>query len=903
VTLLYPLDTELDPSVRLQLLGTKAAGLAEMTALGVPVPPGFTLTTEVGRHRREKGIWPEGLRAAVDEALRDVEQRFGRRFGDPAKPLLISVRSGAPVSMPGMMDTLLNVGLNDRTLGGLAAQHDNERFALDAYRRLLQMYGTVVRGIGADRFQYLLSDLKTRLGHPRMLDSELPVKALEDLIASYRAVIEEASGSPFPQDVDTQLWDAVQAVFSSWDNPRAIRYRRMQGIDDGMGTACTVQAMVFGNTGPRSGSGVAFTRNPSSGDKQLYGEYLPNAQGEDVVAGIRTPVALTIGAAPPGKEASSLEASLPEAFRAIAKYCALLESHFGDMQDIEFTIEDGEPYVLQTRTAKRTARAAVRVAVDMVQEKILSKEEALLRVDARSLEQLLQARLPAQTELSARGIEPLAAGLPASPGAASGRIVFDADDAVRWVAEGQEVILVRQETSAEDIHGIKVARGVVTAAGGMTSHAAVVARGLGKCCVVGCGGLHINLRDRTVRLERANSGPAFLHEGDLLTLDGSTGKVYTGALDVVASPTVDELEELMAWADGVRRMHVYAEADTPQAARAALSYGAEGVGLCRTERMFFAQDRLLAMRCALLAVKNEQRSHWLAELERAQRDDFIEIFGAMEGRPVTIRLLDRALEEFLPQDEPSLRMIADELDVDLEEVSRAAERHRESNPAFGHRGVRAGLTIPGLYDMQLRAMLSAARDCTDRGMPVELEVLIPMVSFASEVEALCAVWNRVHARVFAKPTELFTYRIGVMLELPRACLIAGELARHAQFFSFGGNDLTQTVLGLSRDDANRFLPSYLNELRLVARDPFTFLDVRVAELMGVALERAKTVRPDLIAGLCGDQGGSPGSIEICEHLGLDFVCAPLPQLPGARLAAAQARLRGNADSQGISGRN
>jgi pyruvate,orthophosphate dikinase len=790
-----------------------------------------------------------------------------------------------------MMDTLLNVGLSDRTLGGLAAQHHDERFALDAYRRLLQMYGAVVRSVGADRFQSLLTDLKTRLGQPRMLDSELPVAALEDLIASYHAVIEEASGSPFPQDVDTQLWDAVQAVFSSWDNPRAIRYRRMQGIDDGIGTACTVQAMVFGNTGPGSGSGVAFTRNPSNGDKQLYGEYLPNAQGEDVVAGIRTPVALTIHAAPRGKEASSLEASLPSAFRAISDYCASLEKHFGDMQDIEFTIEDGEPYLLQTRTAKRTARAAVRVAVDMVQEGILSKEEALLRVDARSLEQLLQARLPAQTELSAQGIEPLAAGLPASPGAASGRIVFDADDAVRWVAEGQDVILVRQETSAEDIHGIRVARGVVTAAGGMTSHAAVVARGLGKSCVVGCGGLRINLRDRTVRLERANSNPALLHEGDLLTLDGSTGKVYTGALDVVASPTVEELEELMAWADQVRRMRVYAEADTPQAARAALSYGAEGVGLCRTERMFFALDRLLAMRCALLAVKNEQRSHWLAELERAQRDDFVEIFSAMDGRPVTIRLLDRALEEFLPQDEPSLRAIADELAVDLKEVSRAAERHRESNPAFGHRGVRAGLTIPGLYDMQLRAMLFAARDCTDRGMPVELEVLIPMVSFASEVAALCGVWSRVQAQVFAKPTDLFTHRIGVMLELPRACLIADELARYAQFFSFGGNDLTQTVLGLSRDDANRFMPSYLNELRLVARDPFAFLDERVAELMALALGRAKAVRPDLIAGLCGDQGGSPGSIEICEHLGLDFICAPLPQLPGARLAAAQARLR------------
>ncbi len=890
MTLLYPFDATLDSDVRLQLLGTKAAGLNEMTALGIPVPPGFTITTEVGGRYRKSGTWAEGLDVAVDLALRSVEERLGRRFGDANSPLLLSVRSGAPVSMPGMMDTLLNIGLNEHTLGGLAAQHRDERFALDAYRRLLQMYGSVVRGIGGDRFQYLLSDLKTHLGQPRMLDSELPVTALEDLVASYLAVIKEVSGSPFPQDVDTQLWDAIGAVFASWDNSRAVRYRRMQAIDEGIGTACTVQSMVFGNTGPQSGSGVAFTRNPSSGDKRLYGEFLSNAQGEDVVAGIRTPAALTTDAAPPGKKASSLEASLPEAFEAISQYCASLESHFGDMQDIEFTIEDGRPYLLQTRAAKRTARAAVRVAVDMVNEGVLTKEDALLRVDARSLEQLLHARLPAQTELTSQGVEPLAVGLPASPGAASGRIVFDADDAVRWVAEGHEVILVRQETSAEDIHGMKASKGVVTAAGGMTSHAAVVARGLGKCCVVGCGQLRIDFRERTVRLDDSKSSEP-LHEGDLLTLDGSTGRVYAGALDLVASATVDELQELMAWADQVRRMRVYAEADTPQAARAALSYGAEGVGLCRTERMFFSQDRVFAMRCALLAIENEQRSHWLSELERAQRDDFVEILRAMDGRPVTIRLLDRALEEFLPQDEESLQAIADALDLELQEVAKAAERHRESNPAFGHRGVRAGLTIPGLYDMQLRAMLFAAHDCTEQGVPVELEVLIPMVSFTSEVEALCAVLSSVHQQVFTKPTSLFTCRVGAMIELPRACLIAGELAQHMQFFSFGGNDLTQTTLGLSRDDAKRFLPTYLNDLGMVARDPFIYLDERVAELMRIALERAKAVRPDLIAGLCGDQGGSPASIEICEHLGLDFICAPLSQLPGARLAAAQARLR------------
>ncbi len=890
MTLLYPFDAQLDSADRLRLVGSKAAGLQEMTLLGIPVPPGFTITTEVGHYRRTQRAWPDGLEAAVESALSAIEDGLGRTFGDGDKPLLLSVRSGAAVSMPGMMDTLLNVGLNEETLGPLAAQHGDERFALDAYRRLIQMYGSVVRGIGADRFQWVLSDLKSELGQPRMLDSELPASALRKLVASYLAVIEEGSSAPFPQDVRKQLWEAIDAVFASWDNPRAMRFRRMQGIGDGIGTACTVQAMVFGNTGARSGSGVAFTRNPSSGDKHLYGEFLPNAQGEDVVAGIRTPVSLTRAAAPPGQEASSLEASLPEAFEEIASYCASLESHFGDIQDVEFTIENGRPFLLQTRAAKRTAGAAVRIAVDMVHEGVLSEEAALLRVDARSLEQLLQARLPSESELAATGVKPLVTGLPASPGAATGRIVFHADDAVRWAAEGQDVVLVRQETSAEDIHGMKVAKGVVTAAGGMTSHAAVVARGLGKCCVVGCGALRVDLRERCLRVE-GNDAAEPLREGDYLTLDGTIGKVYAGALDVIASTTVEELRELMSWADRIRRLHVYAEADTPQAARAALSYGAEGVGLCRTERMFFAKDRLFAMRCALLATEGAHRAEWLEVLERAQRDDFAEMFRAMNGRPVTIRLLDRALEEFLPHDEPSLQAIADALGLELAETRRAAEWHRETNPAFGHRGVRAGLTVPGLYDMQLKAMLLAARDCCNEGLPVELEVLIPMVAFTSEVEALCTTFRALRERVFDESTELLTCRLGAMLELPRACLIAGELAAHVELISFGGNDLTQSALGVSRDDAGRFLPRYASELGLIDRDPFSHLDDRVRELIALALERAKSVRPDLIAGLCGDQGGSPPSIAACEELGLDFVSAPLSGLPGARLAAAQARLR------------
>ena len=889
MTLLYPLDAELDPDVRLRLLGTKASGLHEMTALGIPVPPGFTITTQVGAELRSTGQWPPRLHEEVRGALDRLEQRMGARFGDPAHPLMVSVRSGAPVSMPGMMDTLLNVGLNEKTVAGLASIHANEWFALDAYRRLLQMYGTVVRGIGIDRFQFRLTELKTTLGRPRMADSELGVDQMQELVSEYLALIEEASGTPFPQDVDTQLWDAIRAVFSSWDNPRAARYRRMQGIDeDGLGTACTIQAMVFGNMGPSSGSGVVFTRNPSNGEKQLYGEYLPNAQGEDVVAGLHTPVPLTASATAPGKEATSFEESSPEAFAAVAGYCETLERHFGDMQDVEFTIENGRPYILQTRAAKRTARAAVRIAVDMVREGMLSKEQALARLDAGSLEQLLQARLPTEGELAHRGVHPAATGLPASPGAASGRIVFDADDAVRSAAEGQDVILVRQETSAEDIHGMKVAKGVVTSAGGMTSHAAVVARGLGKCCVVGCASLRIDFRARTVHL---NDQAAPLQEGDLLTLDGSTGNVYAGALDFVASSTVDELTELMSWADEARRMRVYAEADTPQAARAALSYGADGVGLCRTERMFFAPDRLLAMQCALLAVEDEQRKHWLAKLQHAQCEDFVEIFDAMNGRPVTIRLLDRALEELMPEDDPSLHGVAKALDLEVREVREAAERHRETNPAFGHRGVRAGLTTPGLYEMQLRAMLLAARQCAERKIRVELEVLIPMVAFVSEVVALRAALDRVQAEVFEASTDLFACRLGTMIEVPRACLIANELAEHVDFFSFGGNDLTQTVLGVSRDDASRFLPDYQNELGLLAGDPFTVLDARVIEMIAIALERGKSARPNLVAGLCGDQGGSPASIEACEGLGLDFVSAPLSRLPGARLAAAQARIR------------
>lgn len=891
MTFVYPLDAELEPEVQVRLLGRKAAGLHEIVKLGIPVPYGFTVTTEVGQELRESGSWPDGLEAEVERALSELETRVGRRFGDPKDPLLLSVRSGAPVSMPGMMDTILNVGLSRETLDGLAAQHANERFALDSYRRLLHVYGHVVRGISIDRFEYRLQELKTQLGSPRMSDSELEAPALRSLVLDYEALITECSGNPFPQDAHAQLWDAARAIFLSWNNRRAVRYRTLQGIDGAVGTACTIQAMVFGNVGPTSGSGVAFTRNPSNGTKSLYGEFLLGAQGEDVVAGVRTPSPLAAAEAQPGREASTLERALPEAFETVSSYCDLLERHFGDIQDVEFTVEKGKTYILQTRTANRTPRAAVRVAVDMVREGVLSRDDALLRVDARLLDQLLQERLPSATALAKKGIEPAAIGLPASPGAATGRIVFEPEDAVRWVADGEDVILLRQETSAEDIHGVRAAKGVVTAAGGMTSHAAVVARGLGKSCVVGCDALHIDFKERTVRVTHAPEGPTALREGDLMTLDGSTGRVYAGRLDLEASSTVPELDTLMEWADAVRRLRILVEADTPAKARAGLSYGAEGVGLCRTERMFSGDSRQFALRCALFAVDDEQRTDWLDRLEDAQRSDFVDMFRAVEGRLVTVRLFDRSLEEVVPKDDDAVAAVALELELEPGELSQLVERQVEANPTFGHRGARAGLTVPGLYEMQLRAMVGAARDCIDRGVPVALDVLVPMVAFAEEVAILGQTLDRVRLEVFGAPNPAFTCRLGAVIELARACLAANELAQHADLFAFDGVNLTQSVLGLTSDNASRFLPAYRNDLGLLPSNPFRVLDSGVVETMRIAIERGRGAKPTLDVGLLGDLGGRPRAIEACEALGLDFVTAPLSMLPGARLAAAQATIR------------
>ena len=894
----YLFDDELgdgyeEPQARKNLLGGKGAGLNVMRHLQIPVPPGFTLTTEVCNFfRSQGGAFPEAMEDQVRGALASVEAEVDRTFGDPAKPLLVSVRSGARASMPGMMDTILNLGLTDITVEGLATGSGDRRFAFDAYRRLLQMYGDVVLGVEHADFEEVLGSLKREQGNPRMLDSEIPVEALEELVRRYKALIADKGSVPFPQDVWAQLWGAVGAVFRSWDNHRAVRYRRMEGFADEWGTACTIQAMVFGNMGQTSGSGVCFTRNPSTGEKLLYGEYLPNAQGEDVVAGIRTPLNITAAGAPPGREEETLERQMPEVFESIVQLCQKLESHYGDMQDVELTVERGKAWVLQTRTGKRAAHAAVRIAKELVDEGVLSREQALLKVDAAVLDQLLHARLPSPEELAAQGIHPAANGLPASPGAATGKIVFDADEAERAAADGTEVILVRRETSPEDIHGMKAAQGIVTATGGMTSHAAVVARGLGKCCVAGCSGLQVDYAKQQVTAHGDGGKVAIFGAGDVITLDGTHGKVYGGALDVVAAAKVPELETLMEWADEVRTLRVRANADTPRSARLARSYGAEGIGLCRTEHMFFADERLEAVRCVVLAESADKRREWLAKIEPMQRDDFADILRAMDGLPVTVRLLDWPLHEFLPREEREHQAVADALGVSLDAVQARAQQMHEVNPMLGHRAVRVGLTIPSIYETQVRALLQAALEVSAEGVVVHPEIMIPVVGIAAELTKMRALVDQTAETLFAEAGRRVAYQVGTMIELPRACLVAGSLAESAEFFSFGTNDLTQTTFGISRDDSSHFLPTYVDELRILDADPFARLDEEgVGELVAIACERGRKARPDIKLGLCGEHGGDPKSIDFCHRVGLAYVSCSPPRLPIARLAAAQAALR------------
>ena len=875
-------DGEAEGSARMRsLLGGKGANLAEMSSLGLPVPPGFTISTAVCSYfYAHERSYPTDLEAVVDRALRGIEQSLGRGFGDPARPLLVSVRSGAPVSMPGMMDTVLNLGLNDATVEGLAGESGDRRFAFDSYRRFIQMYGSVVLGVKHYTFEVALEDLKRERN--ARFDTELDARALEELVAAYKAIVREATGSDFPQDPKAQLWGAIGAVFGSWMNERAITYRRLHHVPAGMGTAVTVQAMVFGNMGEDCATGVAFTRNPSTGEAAYYGEYLINAQGEDVVAGIRTPQPLSEAMARSGGQGGqSLEKRLPETFRELAAVFERLERHYRDMQDIEFTVQRGKLYVLQTRAGKRTAAAALKVAVDMANEGLISREDAVARVDPASLDQLLHPTLDPNAERKV-----IAKGLPASPGAVSGRVVFSADAAERERAHGHDVILVRVETSPDDIHGMHAARGILTARGGMTSHAAVVARGMGKACVCGAGDVAVNYQEGCF-----TAAGTRIAAGEEITIDGSAGTVMLGAVPTVDPQLSGDFTTLIGWADGFRKLGVRTNADTPADARTAVKFGAEGIGLCRTEHMFFQDERLLAMREMILADDTAGRKRALAKILPMQRQDFIELFEIMAERPVTIRLLDPPLHEFLPHEEREIEDVARAAGVPAKSVRRRVMELKEANPMLGLRGCRLGILYPEIYEMQARAIFEAAHELLARlGAAPVAEIMIPLIATARELQLLKERVDRVGAEVAKKRGREIDYLVGTMIELPRAALQAGEIADHAAFFSFGSNDLTQMTLGLSRDDAGKFLDAY-QEAGIFARDPFQSIDREgVGELIRLGAERGRARRPDLKLGICGEHGGDPASIAFCASVPLDYVsCSPY-RVPIARLAAAQAAL-------------
>jgi pyruvate,orthophosphate dikinase len=869
-----------------ELLGGKGANLAEMASIGLPVPPGFTISTEMCAVYYAQGeSFPDSLRAEVAEGLRHIEGITGKTFGDAADPLLVSVRSGARVSMPGMMDTVLNLGLNDATVEGLAAVSGDARFAWDSYRRFIQMYADVVLGLDHGRFEEALEIAKEDKGVH--LDTDLEAEDWKRLVGAYMALVEELWGRPFPQDVHEQLWGAVGAVFGSWQSERAKVYRRLNNIPGDWGTAVNVQAMVFGNMGESSATGVAFTRNPSTGERCHYGEYLINAQGEDVVAGIRTPQYLTRRAREiAGAQAPSMEEAMPAAFAELAEVFDLLERHYRDMQDIEFTVERGKLFMLQTRSGKRTAKAALRIAVEMAGEGLIGEEEAVLRIDPSALDQLLHPTLDPEAPRHV-----IAKGLPASPGAACGQAVFDADTAERFAALGEKVILVRIETSPEDIHGMHAAEGILTARGGMTSHAAVVARGMGRPCVSGAGTLQIDYRARRMKV-----GEVEVKEGDTITIDGSAGEVMLGAVATVQPELVGDFGTLMVWADRARRLRVRANAETPNDCRTARMFGAEGIGLCRTEHMFFDAARIAAVRQMILAETEAGRRDALAKLLPAQRSDFAEIFRIMAPLPVTIRLLDPPLHEFLPQSEEEFAEVAAAAGASVETLRRRAADLHEVNPMLGHRGCRLGITFPEIYEMQARAIFEAAVAVAEEsgpnapGAPVP-EIMVPLVATSAELRIIRALIDRTAAAVFAEKGRSVDYLVGTMIELPRAALRAADIAGEAEFFSFGTNDLTQTALGVSRDDAARFLSAYV-EQGIYARDPFVSLDIEgVGELVSLAAERGRGARPDLKLGICGEHGGDPASIAFCHATGLDYVSASPYRIPIARLAAAQAALR------------
>ncbi|MDP3523660.1 MAG: pyruvate, phosphate dikinase [Hoeflea sp.] len=863
------------------LLGGKGANLAEMCNLGLPVPPGLTITTDACVWFYENGRkMPDGLEKAVTEALVKVGAIAGRTFGDREKPLLLSVRSGARASMPGMMDTVLNLGLNDETVLAVARDSGDERFAFDSYRRFIQMYGDVVMGIDHEVFEEILEDEKARLGHE--LDTDMSADEWREIIARYMAVIEEELGVPFPQDPHQQLWGAIDAVFSSWMNARAITYRHLHDIPASWGTAVNVQAMVFGNLGDQSATGVAFTRNPSTGAKELYGEFLVNAQGEDVVAGIRTPQAITeVARVAGGSDRPSLEKLMPKAFSEFLAICDRLEQHYRDMQDLEFTIQAGKLWMLQTRSGKRTAKAALKIAVDMAAEGLITREEAVMRVDPASLDQLLHPTIDPHARRDILG-----SGLPASPGAATGEIVFTSDEAVEAAKTGRKVILVRVETSPEDIHGMHAAEGILTSRGGMTSHAAVVARGMGTPCVSGAGGLRIDARNGTLV-----SLGATLKAGDVITLDGSTGQVLRGAVPMLQPELSGDFGQIMEWADATRRMKVRTNAETPADARAARSYGAEGIGLCRTEHMFFEGDRITAMREMILAGSEIGRRAALAKLLPMQRSDFIELFEIMKGLPVTIRLLDPPLHEFLPKTEEEIAEVASVIGVSVDKLSQRVDELHEFNPMPGHRGCRLAISYPEIAEMQARAIFEAAVEAAKTtGAPVVPEIMVPLVGLREELDFVKARIDAVARDVIGEAGVDITYLVGTMIELPRAAIRAHSIAEVAEFFSFGTNDLTQTTFGISRDDAASFLMTY-QQKGIIEQDPFVTLDIDgVGELVRIASEKGRATRPDIKLGICGEHGGDPASVRFCESIGLDYVsCSPF-RVPIARLAAAQAAI-------------
>lgn len=849
-----------------ELLGGKGANLAEMTNLGIPVPPGFTISTEACALFYEKGSnWPEGLEQEIKLNLAKLEGAMGLRFGDRNNPLLVSVRSGAAVSMPGMMDTVLNLGLNSDVVQGLIVKTENERFAWDAYRRFIQMFGNVVMGVEHHVFEHILEKKKKQI-HVE-LDTELKANDLKDVVRQYKAAYQEETGEEFPQDPYSQLTKAINAVFQSWNNPRAIKYRELNDIRGLFGTAVNVQTMVFGNMGDTSGTGVCFTRNPSTGENKFYGEFLVNAQGEDVVAGIRTPEPL-----------DQLKSKWPEIYKQLLKIRERLENHYRDMQDIEFTIQEGKLFLLQTRNGKRTAQAAVRIAVDLVREKLITPDEAVLRVEAKQLDQLLHPTFDPKEKK-----EELTRGLPASPGAATGKVVFNAEDAENQAKAGEPVILVRIETSPEDIGGMHAAKGILTARGGMTSHAAVVARGMGKCCVAGCSDLQIDYAAKEFRIKDRT-----IKEGDFISLDGSLGAVYKGRAKTIDPELSGDFSKLMRWADELRQLHVRTNADTPTDARVARKFGAEGIGLCRTEHMFFEGDRILSVREMILADDAEGRARALEKLLPMQRGDFEAIFEVMDGLPVTIRLLDPPLHEFLPHDEASQKEMAQVMSIPLAKVKEKVNSLHEFNPMLGHRGCRLGISFPEIYDMQVRAILQAACSVKKRGIRVIPEIMIPLVGMVREFSILKDRMQKIAETVFQEEGSRVNYLIGTMIEIPRAAIVANRIAESAQFFSFGTNDLTQMTFGFSRDDVGRFLGDYLNQ-GILERDPFQGLDEEgVGQLIQWAGQKGRSVRPDLKLGICGEHGGDPASVKFCHRVGMNYVsCSPY-RVPIARLAAAQA---------------